>query len=306
MLPNFAVSMETECSVILQFEATHLMPQSSPRDLQPSTEPAFSRGHIRRGWAGLTNALAFSNGLPAAIAVAISLAASESLSTSNAVHSALIAGCGTFVVYALDRLRDTARDQSTSPLRTEFTLRNQRRLIWTVAVAGGVLLGALWVAPLRVVLLCAATGGIGILHRRLKEFAALKTVYVSLAWVATCVGIPWANATQPTHEAIPLWTAAILFATIAGNLIASNHRDGEARVLRTRPGWTLRLARACTVSGLILAVFAPEALRPLVWIPIAEAAALTFYRPTELYGQLAVDGALLFGALASLLHFAAQ
>jgi hypothetical protein len=284
-------------------ETTHLMPHSSARDPQSTSEAPKPLDAHRRGGPGLANTLAFSNGLPAAIAIGLSFAATESLESANGAHSALIAGCGTFVVYAIDRLRDTIRDRSTSPLRTAFVLRHARALRFSVAIAGVVLLLALFVAPLGVVLLCATVGGFGIFHRRLKEIPALKTLYVSLAWVTASVAIPWMSSALPPDDSSALWAGAILFATIAGNLIASNHRDGDAGVLNARPGWTLGLARAFVGLGFAFALAGPESIRALAWIPIAEGLALAFYRPTEHYGQLIVDGALLLGSLASLLHF---
>jgi 4-hydroxybenzoate polyprenyltransferase len=284
------------------------MPHSPARDADSAADSPVPV-EPRYGWrSGFADALAFSNGLPAAIAVGLSLVASQSLRSSNAAHSALIAGCGTFVVYGLDRLRDTARDRTTSPLRTRFTIHHARALGFAVALAAVVLLAALPLASPWVVLLCCGVGGLGLLHRRLKDVAGLKTLYVSLSWVACCVGIPWINA-LPRQAARPaLWIVAILFTAIAANLVASNHRDGEARLLRGRPGWTPVFACSIALIGVLLAFAAPidlrSELRPLSWIPLAEAVALAFYRPTEHYGQLVVDGALFVGSIASLLQLA--
>ena len=282
------------------------MPHSPARDAYSAADSPVPV-EARRGWlSGLADALAFSNGLPAAIAVGLSLVASQSLHSSNAAHSALIAGCGTFVVYGLDRLRDTDRDRATSPLRTRFTLRNARTLGVAIALAAVVLLAALPMASPFVVLLCGGVGGLGLLHRRLKDVAGLKTLYVSLSWVACCVGIPWINALPRETTRSALWIVAILFSAIAANLIASNHRDGEARLLADRPGWTPVFACSIAVVGVLLAWIPPtdlqSELRPLTWIPLAEAFALAFYRPSEHYGQLVVDGALLIGSIASLLQ----
>ena len=41
-------------------------------------------------------------------------------------------------------------------------------------------------------------------------------------------------------------------------------------------------------------------MRPLAWVPACVALALVGFRPTERYGLVAVDGALLLGGAAAL------
>jgi 4-hydroxybenzoate polyprenyltransferase len=257
--------------------------------------PAIARGRLSR----LVDSVAFSNLLPASIAAAISVSASRALEASNAGLWATIAATGTFVVYTLDRLRDTARDRSTSPQRTEYVERNRRPLTIAVVFATVALAAALSQAPPRIALLCGGVGAIGLLHRRLKGWALFKTTYVSLAWVAVSAGMPWLAEDGFGFS----WLAGIYFASFAANLIASDLRDEDIQVLLHHRLPALCLARATALVGVAVALLAPMELRPLIWIPAAEALALVFYRPTELYGQFAVDGALLAGATASLLHF---
>ena len=264
-------------------------------EARAQTPPAIERGGLSR----LVDWVAYSNLLPPSIAASLSIAASRSLEASDAGLWATIAATGTFVVYTLDRLRDTTRDRSTSPRRTEFIERNRRALAIAVVIASGALVASLFHAPLRIAFLCAGVGAIGLLHRRLKRWALFKIAYVSLAWVAVSAGMPWIVDGGFGFS----WVASLYFATFAANLIASDLRDQDAQLLIHHRLPTLRLARAAVLGGLALALLAPTELRPLLWIPAAEALALFFYRPTELYGQFAVDGALLAGATASLLHF---
>ena len=64
----------------------------------------------------------------------------------------------------------------------------------------------------------------------------------------------------------------------------------------------LIFARIIALAGLALALAGPATFVALAWIPAFELIALGFFRPTEHYGHLGVDGALLVGALASLVH----
>ena len=278
--------------------------RAAPLDEVPidSADPAHSPRPLRSRPAGLPralDALAFSNVLPAAIAASVCLAASRVLDAGPAGLLALAAGSGAFVVYGIDRLRDTERDRATSPMRTEFVLRFRSTLSMAVVLAALVLAGTLCLLPARAAALCVAIGAIGLLHRRLKGWAALKTLYVSAAWVVVCTGLP---ASVGRFDADIGWLAGVLFPAFGANLIASNVRDDESQWLKERPESVLQLARGVAALGIAVALFAPAPVRCLVWIPLAEALALLRFRPSEHYGELAVDGALLAGALAALAH----
>lgn len=209
---------------------------------------------------------------------------------------AFLTASGTFIIYNLDRLRDVARDRSTSPLRTSFVLRNQRRLCVAVGIASIGFAIKLLTVPLPVSLLCLAVGLIGLLHRRLKVVPALKTVYVSIAWVIACVGMPWLASGQPDVGA---WLAGILLASLTANLIASNLPNDEARAVDGSAFSTIWLARAMTVLAIGIAFAAPTPLIALVWIPLCETLALARFDNSERYRLVAVDGALLVGAFAT-------
>ncbi len=261
------------------------------------------------------DAFAFSSGLAASIGASLSLVASGALGVSDPASWAFLAGSGTFIIYSLDRLRDLDRDRAISPLRTAFVRRNRQRLYAAVCIAAIGFVATLLLAPPSIILLCLAIGLVGLFHRRLKQAAALKTAYVSLAWVAGCVGIPWLAS---GHASGGPWIAGILLASLAANLIASNLRDGrgEAReptdrgdtvpVLGLARGGdtaqVLWLARGMAVLAITIALISPAALRALVWIPICEGLTLARFRPTERYGHIAVDGGLLVGALLASIH----
>jgi hypothetical protein len=103
-----------------------------------------------------------------------------------------------------------------------------------------------------------------------------------------------------------LWIAGILLASLAANLIASNLRDQagevEGKTAHSDTTAALWIARAIAVLGIAITLAAPNPLHPLIWIPATEGLTLAFFRPTERYGQIAVDGALLIGAFAASLQ----
>lgn len=174
----------------------------------------------------LLDAFAFSSLLAAAIAFALCGVVCAVLDTPRTVHWAGLAASGTFIVYNLDRLRDTARDRTTSPARTDFVEKHRTLLIACTIASSGVFIVLLGSSPTDVALTTAAIGAIGLLHRRIKRVAALKAAYVSLAWAAICVGIPWLAAGRP---AAGVWVAAGVIPVLAANLVASNLRDDETQ-----------------------------------------------------------------------------
>lgn len=249
------------------------------------------------------DAFAFSSGLAASIGASLSLVASGVLGVSDPASWAFLAGSGTFIIYSLDRLRDLDRDRAISPLRTAFVLRNRQRLYAAVSIAAIGFVATLLLAPPSIILLCLAIGLVGLFHRRLKQAAALKTAYVSLAWVAGCVGIPWLASGRASGGP---WIAGILLASLAANLIASNLRDGQGEAReptdRGSAAQVLWLARGMAVLAITIVLISPAALRALIWIPICEGLTLARFRPTERYGHIAVDGGLLVGALLASIH----
>jgi hypothetical protein len=277
------------------------MPRSDRLSNRPPTiaDSAGAPGSSPSCLVRIADSFAFSSGLAAALGATLTLIASRILDAPEARSWALLVGGGTFVVYNLDRLRDVDRDRSVSPLRTAFVLRNRRSLYAAVGIVSIGSATLLLTAPLPILLLCMLIGGVGLLHRRLKAVSALKAVYVSLAWVAACVGIPWIASGR--YDA-GLWVAGILLASLAANLIASNLPDEEAEFVHHSAMLSLRAARGMALLAIGITFAAPAPLRPLVWIPVCEGLVLATFRPTERYGHVAVDGALLIGALATWAH----
>lgn len=249
----------------------------------------------------IADAFAFSSLLPAGVAYWLSSLSSLALEAPDRGRWAALAGIGTFIVYNLDRLRDTIRDRETSPDRTAFVERHRSLLTAAVIVAGLAFAGLLVTAPPTILAITAVIGGVGLLHRRIKHFAALKAFYVSAAWVGVCIGIPWVAAGQPKSG---LWIGAVLMPILGANLIVSNLRDDETQLFRGRPDIVLRVAFGFTVLGGVLAVVGPPRLMPFGWVALAEMIAILGYRPGERYGLLFVDGALLIGAGIAALHLA--
>ena len=96
------------------------------------------------------------------------------------------------------------------------------------------------------------------------------------------------------------WALLFVGTAVTANLIASNLRDGKRGATGWVPTSALRTARAIAGAGALLAVWAPSACAPLALIPALEWAALQRFRGSEQFAHLAVDGALLSGALLAI------
>lgn len=235
--------------------------------------------------------LAFASAIPAGVAAGLLLAAGAAMGARPDWVSATLAASGTLVVYNIDRLRDTAIDHRSAPARTRF-VEAHRRVLWQVTGAAAVVAVACALAgSLAVVGLCAAVLAAGLLHRRLKRFAIAKPVYVGAAWLAVTAGIPALSA--PDRAVVP-WVAAVYAATLGANLIASDLRD------ETPNPSLLAATRALAAIAILVALVGPAAVTPLAAVPAAELVALAFFRPSEHYTLVALDGALLAGSLAAL------
>lgn len=259
---------------------------------------------IARRLAGLSEAIAYSSALAALVGGSMTWAVGQALASPRVAHDAALVACGAFLVYGLDRLRDLDRDRQSAPRRTAFIVRNRSRLEKAAGVAGLVLCVLFAAAPGPKVALCVAVGAIGFLHRRLKQAFGFKIAYVAAAWTAACVGLPWLGRSEsgPAAAAELGWSLLLVGTAVTANLIASNLREGKAIASDWPAGRMLLAARGIAITAASLAGFAPESVAPLAWIPAAEVLALGFFRGSERYGHLAVDGALLIGALAAVAH----
>lgn len=264
----------------------------------PSIPPEPTSTGRARLSSQMADRIAFTLWVPPAIGFVLAAAVGRVLHADEVGRWALIAAAGSAVVYGIDRLRDLERDRRTSPRRTAFIERNARVFRVALVAAAALLAIAAVGAPPAALALCGLLGVVGLLHRRLKGIPALKSLYVSFAWTGVCVGLPWL-ATPDRPALVGAACAAILFPTFWANLVASNLRDDEAQI---GPETALSLARAALVLALAVAWLAPTTIAPLAWIPAAELLALFAFRPTEHYGHLGVDGALLAGGLATLVH----
>lgn len=273
------------------------------RSAAPALLPSFSP-EIARRLVAIGEAIAYSSGLAALVGGAMTWAAGRALASPDLAHDAALVACGAFFVYDVDRLRDVERDRKDAPGRTAFIVRHRSRLAGTAGIAALVLCGLLATAPGSKLALCLAVGAIGLLHRRLKQGVGFKIAYVSAAWTAACVGLPWLGRSglDGVIGSELAWALLFVGSGVTANLIASNLRDGKRRAAGWRPERMLLVARMVTIAACSLAGLAPEAVAPLAWLPAAEAASLCFFRGSERFGHFAVDGALLLGALAAILH----
>jgi 4-hydroxybenzoate polyprenyltransferase len=224
--------------------------------------------------------------------------ASRALALPVSPATLVLAVGGTLAIYNVDRLRDLARDRETSPLRTAFVSRHASALR-AVALGGGAIAGcAALLAGARVAALAVAVLAVGLLHRRLKFIPFGKAFYIAAAWTAVVAGVPALAGARPEHAA-PVMLA--LFLALFGNAVASSVRDGEAGPARIGLGRGLAIARLCAVAGFLVAARSPEPAARVLWIPLMTALALFGFRPSERYGLVVLDGALVAGGALGLL-----
>lgn len=246
---------------------------------------------------GLLDAVVFSGGWVALAAAALAAAVSLGFGSAPDARVVLLAFAGTFAVYGADRVRDRDRDAARAPVRSAFIERRRRPLAALAVASALVATGlALALGPAAVALSCAA-GGIGLLHRRLKERVLFKAGYVTAVWVVVVVGLP-AIAARPAASDVA-WAGALLGPALLANAIAFNVRDEEALVRFLGPRRALAIATGWASLGLGLAAFAPRALQPLAAVALATLVSLLGFRRGERYAHVAVDGALLVGALVA-------
>jgi hypothetical protein len=108
--------------------------------------------------------------------------------------------------------------------------------------------------------------------------------------------VPAAIGPDPTAIG---WAAAFTASAILANSIACDIRDREVAAVLLGEQRALFVARACAAGGCLLGLIAPTPARSLVALPLATLLVLLPFRPSERYGLVAVDGALLAGALVA-------
>ncbi|MDH3686046.1 MAG: hypothetical protein OEP95_07460 [Myxococcales bacterium] len=240
------------------------------------------------------DALLFSSLWVSLAAVALTAASAQAQGVP-ALRVAVLAGCATFVVYGVDRLRDLERDLRTAPARSAFVSAHERPLRCAAGLAGAAA-GAIAVTlPWQTLLAPAAAAPLAFFHRRLKRFELAKASYVTAAWVAITVGMP-AGLGGALHSA---WVAGAIALAVFANAIASNVRDAEAGAARFGTRRVLQLAYASAAAATLLPLFGPDPVRPLAAIGALTGLALVGFRPSERYGLGIVDGALVLGGLAA-------
>jgi len=210
-----------------------------------------------------------------------------------------LAFTGALVVYPIDRLRDLERDRARVPLRSIFVERHRRRLQGLVGLASLASLALAWRLDAAIWILCGGVFVIGVFHRRLKRIGRGKAIYVSIAWTIVVVGLP-ALVQRPFPSSRLPWVAAVVFAAIFSNLVASNLAVKGERFTSTE-NWPQSQGRwiALTTAavGTALGLFGPAPA--LSAVPCALALALLRHREGERYAQGVIDGALLVGGLVA-------
>jgi 4-hydroxybenzoate polyprenyltransferase len=249
---------------------------------------------MRLAW---LDALVWSSGWLGLAAACLTAAAARALGSTATPAMLALAFGGTLAVYVIDRVRDLPRDRATAPERAAFVARHRRVLLMLAGLGAGLAAGAAFALGPATLALAAGVGALGLAHRRLKRMGAAKPVYLTFAWTAVPVGLP---ALQGPSDQPLGWVAAITATAVLANVALSNLRDREALAARLGTPRTLALAGVITVAGCALALLGPASVRPLVALPAVMGAAVLGFRPTERYGGLVVDGALLIGALLAL------
>jgi hypothetical protein len=244
----------------------------------------------------MLDALVFSSVWVASAAGALALACSLAMGIPAANPAVGLAFAGTLVVYNVDRLRDVERDRTTTPRRSEFIDHHGGGLALLAVGAGLASFAFAWSAGPRVWLLLAPVLLLGLFHRRIKHLTFGKSGYITAAWVAVVVVVP--AAIGPDATAIG-WAAAFTASAVLANSIACDIRDREVAAALLGERRALLVARACAAGGCLLGFFAPASARSLVALPLATLLVLLPFRPSERYGLVAVDGALLAGALVA-------
>jgi hypothetical protein len=246
---------------------------------------------------GLVDALGFGNAVVAATAVALVAAASCAMEIAPDPWLLAFAAGGTLVVYGLDRLRDVSHDRERSPLRTAWVERHHRALRLTTALGALLSLVAGVRCGIRVLAVAGGVAALGLAHRRIKHLVFGKPIYLILSWTAVAVALPWARDAGARHVA---WTGGVVLFAIWSNVILSNLKDREAAA-KFYPRLARRAAFVWGVVGAALALAGPPSVARLAPLPAATALAVLGFRHSERYAVWGTDGALLAGALASLL-----
>ena len=251
--------------------------------LRESTPDARTAAPTATPVAGAIDALLFSGLWVAAAAAALTAASFHALAAAPRVSAVALAFLGTLAVYTVDRLRDLERDGTTAPLRSAFVARHQRTLeALSITSAAAAALCALRAGP-RAIAIAASVLVVGLFHRRLKRWSQLQPIYVVCAWLAVTVGLPVATAEGGAHAG---WIVALLAPALFANVAAPQARG---------------VAGAFAALGVALAAVAPAPVRPLGAVAVATGVALLGFRETERWVLGVLDGALVAGALASLL-----
>jgi len=245
------------------------------------------------------DAFAFSSALVACAAAALAAAASRALGFAPAPPVLALAFCGTVAIYCVDRVRDLASDQRSSPLRSAFVAEHRNALRFAAALGAAGALAAGAYAGVRALALAAAVAALGLAHRRLKHFAWAKPAYVTGSWTAVTVGLP-ASATSSADSsslARLALVAAIVSGAVQANVILSNLRDAEGLAAHFGARRARRVAGAFCAGAFGLALIGAPEVRALAALPLAMGAAVAAFRPGERYGAWIADGALLAGAV---------
>ncbi len=208
---------------------------------------------------------------------------------------------GTLCIYNLDRLRDVAQDESTSPLRSAF-IREHHASLTRLAIGSGVLSGILaFSLGGRVVVLAGLLLLVGFAHRRLKRIPFAKGLYLTAAWLIAVVGLPLVLASGENSQSsqttqtlqMGLWIAAILGPAIFANITSASIRDSEDGTEVVGFQRALVAAQSIALFGVALGCFAPLPMRLLAATPLATLAVLIPFHPNEHYSLFVVDGALI-------------
>ncbi|MFC6757187.1 UbiA family prenyltransferase [Halomicroarcula sp. GCM10025894] len=232
------------------------MATNSPNDTDDSTTvpPRPMRDRLHRFAGSARDVLLYSSAYLAFIAVAEVLIVTELLSLPLTPAPA-IAGLLTFAVYGNDRVADVETDEQTTPARTAFIRRYDRRLYTLSALAYGLAVALSVLGGPAAFALALVPGAIWVVYaldwlpfsghvNRLKQIFILNSVLVAGAWALVVVLLPIAFAGAPVTLTAGVVCLTFFLATFV-DVEIPNVRDRaatEKRVSKPSPSSSVSVA----------------------------------------------------------------
>jgi hypothetical protein len=157
--------------------------------------------------------------------------------------------------------------------------------VWVWTGLGAVTVGVR--LPLAAIAILAGVCSLAFVHARLRRFAWVKPLYITLAWLGVVVGVPWVMRGPG-----PIPTVALPLAlAIVANVLACDAVDREAEAAQMAPRRVWWIARGVALLGMVAGFPDPAALIPgMMFLAMAR------WPVTRWWAERGLDGALLVGS----------